>query len=99
MTYGEFMAGLYAMYHYVPARSKVFVKDGKQRGQNSINEEDILCLIIDSEIMLKKIKNKNMAKAFELAAQGYLQWEIAKILKLSPITIKLYKSKLKKYLK
>lgn len=99
MTYNEFITGLHIKYHYQPLHSTTFIKFNTNHNCVMVTVEDLLVLKVDAEKMLKEIKNRNMVKAFELKAQGYLQWEIAEMLGLSLTTIEHYKDRVKKYLK
>ena len=103
MTYkefmtSEFMIGLYWKYHMIYGHSISFIKsDGTS---DEVEEfEDRVIAKVDSERVLAKIKNRNMAKALCLIVQGYFYWEIAKELKLSERTVEWYVDEMKRFLK
>ena len=98
MTYKEFMTGLYWKYHMVYVRSVPFVKFG-EASKESAGFEDRIIAKVDSERMLAKIKNRNMAEALCLIAQGYMEWEVGIMLGLKYQTTRRYVWEFKKILK
>ena len=97
MTYEEFMAGLYVKYHMVYVRSVPFIKFGGVH-KEAAGFEDMVILKVDAERVLAELKNRNMAEALCLIAQGYLQWEVAEMLEVSVRTVEQYVYRFKKYL-
>lgn len=98
MTYNEFKAGLFAKYHFVYLKSKPFITFNQYHGENPALFEDAVILKVDAEKVLKDLKNRNMAEAFCLMAQGYLYWEIGEMLYKSEGAIKQYVVRIKKLL-
>ena len=98
MTYDEFKAGLFVKYHFIYLKSTPFIKFNQYHGDTSATFEDSILLKVDAENILKELKNRNMAKAFSLMAQGYCQWEVGEMIGLSVRTIEQYVYRFKKYL-
>lgn len=96
LTYKEFKTGLYLIYHYVPNTSMLFIPSKKTQSENSF--QDLIVLKVDTENILEQIKNSKMKKALILMAKGYLQWEVAIMLRVSVERIKKYVQKVKKVL-
>ena len=103
MTYkefmtSEFMIGLYWKYHMIYGHSISFIKsDGTS---NEMEEfENRVIAKVDSERILDKLKNKNMARALCLIAQGYFYEDIAEELGLSKRTVEWYVDEMKRFLK
>jgi len=61
--------------------------------------EEAIVYKVDSENVLDKLKNKNMAEALCLIAQGYEQWEVALMIDKSIYTIWWYVKEIKEILK
>jgi len=99
MTYNEFKAGLFMKYHFTYLKSTPFIKFNIYHSDTSASFEDGIILKVDAERVLKGIKNRYMAEALCLMAQGYLQWEIALMLGRSEDTIEWYVRKIKRILK
>ena len=99
MTYDEFKAGLFIKYHFVYLKSTPFIKFNVYHGNTSAVFEDAVILKVDAEKVLKGLNNRNMAKAFCLMAQGYMQWEVGEMLSKSEGSIKQYVVRMKSYLK
>ena len=99
MTYQEFTAGLFIKYHFIYLKSTPFIKFNVYHSDTSAVFENAVILKIDAERVLTKITNRNMAKAFCLMAQGYMQWEVGQTLQLSVRTIGQYVYRFKKELK
>ena len=99
MTYNEFKAGLYMLYHFTYLKSTPFIKFNVYHSDTSATFEDGIILKVDAQRVLQGLKNKNMIRAFELMAQGYLHWEVGLMLGLSDRTIDCYVDRFKKYLK
>lgn len=99
MTYDEFKAGLFVKYHFIYLKSTPFIKFNVYHSDTSAVFENSVILKIDAERVLATIENRNMAKAFCLMAQGYMQWEVGQILQLSVRTIEQYVYRFKKELK
>ena len=87
-TYDEFIAGLYAYYHYEPLSSRSFIPSSKKIASNGLSPEDIINLSIDAMKILSSLKNPNKREAFLLMAQGYEYSEIAKKINISETTIR-----------
>lgn len=98
MTYDEFKAGLFVKYHFIYLKSTPFIKFNTYHGSTSAVFEDAVILKVDAERVLKGLTNRNMARAFCLMAQGYMQWEVGQMLQLSVRTIEQYVYRFKKYL-
>ena len=98
MTYNEFMAGLYVVYHTVYVRSVAFIKFSKAKGDTSAKFENPIALMVGALVVLHRIKNRNMAEALCLMAQGYMQWEIGEMLNVSERTIQSYTRRVERYL-
>ncbi len=90
MTYREFKAGLFFKYHFVYLQSKSFVQFNSFHGEAQAKFERAIILKADAECVLRGIKNRNLAKALCLVAQGYCQWEVGEILGRSERTIRRY---------
>jgi len=97
-SYDEFMAGLYAKFHYEPLSSRSFVPLKKSKAA-SITPQDIVIWIADSEKILSKIKNQSFRYYLKQIAKGYTNEEIAIDLSLSSKYVKQFKSKITKILK
>lgn len=99
MTYDEFKTGLFIKYHLVYLKSTPYIKFNIYHWDISAVFENAIILKVDAENVLSNIKNRNMVQAFCLMAQGFLQWEVGEILKLSERTIQCYVQRVKrKYL-
>ena len=98
MTYDEFKAGLFIKYHFIYLKSTPFIKFNQYHSSTDAVFEDMVILKIDAEKVLATIDNRNMAKAFCLMAQGYMQWEVGIMLGRSVDTIKWYIKEIKKLL-
>ena len=90
MTYREFKAGLFYKYHFVYLQSKSFVQFNSFHGVAQAKFEKAIILRTDAEYILERIKNRNLAEALCLVAQGYCQWEVGEILGRSERTIGRY---------
>lgn len=97
ITYEEFITGIYAKYHYQPQSSRSFITTGKEKIEG-ITFCDIIHMMTDSQIILKKL-SLNMARAFELMAQGYYCEEVARMLKISTRTVERYPDRMRGILK
>ncbi len=97
MTYKEFMAGLYVKYHMVYVRSVPFIKFGGVH-KEAAGFENLVIAKVDAERVLAGLKNKNMALALCLAAQGYYQWQIAETIGVSVKAISQYVQRFKNIL-
>jgi hypothetical protein len=98
MNYGDFMRGLYYKFNMVYAKSKPFIVFGGRPKEEADYVEKVIAKV-DSEAVLAKLKNKNMAEALCLIAQGYEQWEVALMMGLSIYTVQEYPQKIKRILK
>lgn len=90
MTYNDFKTGLFIKYHLVYLKSKPYIKFNQYHGSMLAIFENAIIMKVDAEVMLESIRNRNMAEAFCLMAQGYLQWEVGEILGKSERTIRRY---------
>ena len=99
MTYDDFKTGLFIKYHLVYLKSIPFIKFNIYHGDTSAVFENAVILMIDAEKVLARIRNRNMASALCLMAQGYCHWEIAILLSLSERTIENYVFRIKRDLK
>jgi hypothetical protein len=98
MNYGDFMRGLYYKFNMVYAKSKPFIVFGGRPKEEADYVEKVIAKV-DSEAVLKKLKNKNMAEALCLIAQGYEQWEVAIAIGKSIRTVEWYVQEIKRILK
>jgi hypothetical protein len=98
MNYGDFMRGLYYKFNMVYAKSKPFIVFGGRPKEEADYVEKVIAKV-DSEAVLKKLKNKNMAEALCLIAQGYEQWEVGIIMGLKYQTIRRYVWEVKEIIK
>ena len=99
MTYDDFKTGLFIKYHLTYLKSIIFIKLNAYHGDTSAAFENAIILMADAENVLAEIKNRNMASALCLMAQGHCHWEIAILLSLSERTIENYVFRIKRDLK
>ncbi len=99
MTYNDFKTGLFLKYHLIYLKSTPFIKFNVYHSDTSAVFENAVILIVDAENVLAGIKNRNMAEALCLLAQGYLKWEVAILLNLSERTVENYIYRVKDYLR
>jgi len=97
--YGEFMKGLYIKFNMSYLKSTSFAVIGKNMSWKGGGFEEAIVYKVDSENVLDKLKNKNMAEALCLIAQGYEQWEVALMMGKSTRTIEWYVQEVKRFLK
>jgi hypothetical protein len=97
--YGEFMKGLHIKFHMSYFKSTSFAVIGKNMSWKGGGFEEAIVYKVDSEAVLGKLKNKNMAEALCLIAQGYEQWEVAIMMGKSIRTIEWYVQEVKRFLK
>ena len=96
MTYNDFKTGLFLKYHLVYLKSTPFIKFNVYHSDTSAVFERAIILIVDAENILAGIKNRNMAEALCLLAQGYEQWEVGELLGRSERSIRRYVDKARK---
>lgn len=97
MTYKEFKDGLFVKFHLTYLKSTPFIKFVYHSDVGAKYENPVI-LMVDAEVVLNRIKNRNMVRALCLIAQGYQQWEVAEEMGLSDRAIEQYVYRVKKYL-
>lgn len=103
ITYEQFKTGLFFKYGMIYTQSKPFIKFNQTFNYGPALFERMIDLKVTAENILDSLKNnkhnRRKIKVFNLMAQGYMQWEIAKKLNISTRTIKRYVIEMKNYLK